>query len=62
MILINIEVCDYMMAKCKKTSEIMLSMDGHNCSIRKRFSDIDLQMKTKDIKNLLNLFLSVYYV
>ena len=34
----------------------MLSMDGHNCSIRKRFSDIDLYTKTKDVKNLLNFF------
>ena len=33
-------------------------MDGLNCSIRKRFSDVDLKMKTKDVKNLLNFSLS----
>ena len=48
------------MALNTKTSEIILSMDGHNCSIQKRLSDIDLYAKTKDVKNLLNFFLSVY--
>ena len=39
----------------------MLSIDRHNCSIRKRFSDIDLKTKTKGVKNLLNFFPSVYF-
>ena len=39
----------------------MLSMDRHNCSIRKRFNDIDLKTKTKYVKNLLNFFPSVYF-
>ena len=43
-----------------KTIEIMLSMDGYNCSLWKRFSDTNLYMKIKDVKNLLNFFLSVY--
>ena len=38
----------------------MLSKDGHNCSILKRFNDIDLWTKTKAVKNLLNFYLSVY--
>ena len=40
---------------------MMSSMDGHNCSIWKRFCDIDLSTKTKDVKNLLTFFLSVYF-
>ena len=40
-ILMNVKIYNYM-TKCTKTSEIMLSMDGQNYSIRKCFSDIDL--------------------
>ena len=41
-IFINVKIYDYIMTQCTKTSESMLLMDGHNCSIWKRFSDIDL--------------------
>ena len=41
-IFINVKIYVYIMAQCTKTSEIMLSMDGHNCSIQKRFSDTEL--------------------
>ena len=34
----------------------MLSMDGHNISIPKRFCDIDLYTKTEDVKKLAKLF------
>ena len=47
MIVINVKIYDYIMATCTKTSEITQSMDGHNCSIRKRFSDLIIRRKSK---------------
>ena len=41
-IFMKVKIYDFITAQCTKTSEIMLSIDGHDCSIRKRFSDIDL--------------------
>ena len=58
-IFMKVKIYDDIMAQCTKTSKIMLSKDGHNCSMRKRFSESDLLTKTRR-KSLLNFFFSVY--
>ena len=57
---INVKIYDYIMEQCTKTSEIMLSIDGHNCSIQKCFSEL-IYGRKPDVKNLLNFFLPVHY-